>query len=425
MSLLVYSVFLKIYILGIRLAALYNPKARQWLAGRRSLPEKLAGLIRPADRVIWFHCASLGEFEQGRPVMEAMRSAFPGHRILLTFFSPSGYEVRKDYEGADWVSYLPLDSPGMAGRFLDVVHPELVVFIKYEFWYYYLAESARRKIPLLLVSAVFRPGQPFFRWYGALHRRMLACYSHVFVQDESSASLLASRGLGSACTVSGDTRFDRVAAIASRAIDIPSVESFLDGAPCLVAGSTWKQDEQVLREALADPRLGQLRLILAPHQLGEDRLAGLEQTFPGAWRYSSLVAGPRQPGDLRDPSRVLIIDNMGMLASLYRYGRICYVGGGFTRDGVHNVLEAAVYGRPVLMGPRYQKYREATGLIEAGGAAAIRQPEELTARLLGLLSGPEELARMEEASRRFVESGRGACERVMQYIQEKRLLTSR
>jgi len=405
--------------------------------------------------VVWIHCSSLGEFEQGRPVLERIRQQAPGCRIVLTFFSPSGYETKKDYAGADHIFYLPLDSRRNARQFIDLVKPTLVLWVKYDYWYYYLVELKRQHIPVLLISGIFRPDQPFFRWYGKLHRYMLECFSHLFVQTERSKALLGRLGFAEVASVSGDTRFDRVIEIAEAGEPLPLIEAFCGQQAVIVAGSTWEEDEEeVDHYANTHP---ELRFIIAPHEIGEDRLREVERLFRHSIRYSawqreragsggkpgtegsgresraaqgigkgSRAAGAGGGGKVTgwpDPN-VLIIDNIGMLSRLYKYATIAYVGGGFGDDGVHNVLEAAVYGKPVVYGPVIEKYIEAVELTESGGGIVIDSALEAERVFNRLLQNPGEYREAGEASRNYVHSKKGATALILTYIQEKRLLTS-
>jgi 3-deoxy-D-manno-octulosonic-acid transferase len=414
-----YNIFLWVYRAGVHIAALFNPKASQWLSGRKDWKTNLEKMIGPGHPVIWFHCASLGEFEQGRPVLENVRRQYPGYRILLSFFSPSGYEVKKDYSGADWVIYLPLDGPVTAKQFLEITRPALVIFVKYEFWFYYLKKIFYRKIPLLLISAYFRPEMGFFKWHGALQRKMLSRFHHIFVQDERSKTLLEKIGFTNNVSISGDTRYDRVRAIAEKSEPIPAIDSFGAGHALIVAGSTWPEDEALLSAFFHHQnRLG-ARLVIAPHEVDEKHIASLLVIFPRALRFSML-----SPGLMSSPHEVLIIDNIGMLSRLYRHAQVCYVGGALRPQGLHNILEAAVYGKPVLFGPYYQKYHEATGLIEAGGAFSIRDAQEFSEKVNGLLENAGQRETHGRSAAAFVASRRGATEKILHYIQENRLLTS-
>ncbi len=372
------------------------------------------------DKVIWMHCASLGEFEQGRPLLEALRSQYPTYRILLTFFSPSGYEVQKNYKGADWVCYMPLDGPRTAKRFLSITHPELVIFVKYELWFFYLKKIFYQKIPLLLVSALFREDMNFFKWYGGLSRKMLIRFQHLFVQNESSLQLLKKIGLHLNSSVAGDTRFDRVITIAEQAQPIEGIEAFKSDQPLLVAGSTWPEDERAIQEALADPQLRSLKLIVAPHEISTQHIAQLKELFPSAVCYSNWKKE-------RTTARVLIMDNYGMLSRLYRYATVAYIGGGLHRPGIHNTLEAAVYSVPVLFGPQHKKHAEAVALIKAGGAfsfGSAEHPSDLKTILSDLLQQPAQCNEAGRKSGEFVKQHGGATHKIIHYIQENRLLTN-
>lgn len=359
-----YNFAIASYVAALRVAALCgHRKARLMEQGRKGWAERMRAARRPEDRYVWFHAASLGEFEQGRPLMEQLREQHPEYRILLTFFSPSGYEVRRDYRGADIVSYLPYDRRGAMRQFLDIARPEKAFFVKYEFWGNCLEELSRRRVPTYLVSGIFRRRQVFFKWYGGMMRRVLGCFDHLFVQDEESLTLLGGIDIQNV-TIAGDTRFDRVLAIARAAKTLPWAERFAASAPfTLVAGSTWPKDEEILI-AHFNARQG-MKLIIAPHEIHEEHIQSIIAKLHRPWmRYTEL-----------DEERVasvdcLIIDAIGFLSSIYRYGQMAYIGGGFG-VGIHNTLEAAVYGIPVLFGPNHEAFREATGLIGAGGAFPI------------------------------------------------------
>ena len=385
--------------------------------GRKNIFDRLRTDLRGQDtKIIWFHCSSLGEFEQGRPVIEKLKSQNPGLKFLLTFFSPSGYEIRKDYKAVDWVFYLPLDSKANAKLFFEIVKPSLVVFVKYDYWYYYLNECKNRKIPLLLVSGIFRKDQPFFKWYGNLHRSMLNCFTHFFIQDKESLQLLQSTNIINA-TVAGDTRFDRVSEIAENFTPIPEIEKFCSDSPVLVAGSTWPQDENLIKDTTVN--FPDFKIIIAPHEIHREHIDQLKLIFPNAMLYSQLKAHNTQP----ITSNCLIIDNIGMLSKLYHYATIAYVGGGFNK-GIHNILEAAVYGRPVLFGPNYKKFKEAVGLIEKGGGICITSSNEFSAILQKLINNKTELELSSKNSFEFVKQNKGATEKIIHYIEANRLLTN-
>ena len=409
--------FLLLYRSGIHLSSVWNNKAKLWVNGRKNIFNRLTNeLGSHHSQIVWFHCSSLGEFEQGRPVIEKIKFQFPNSKILLTFFSPSGFEIRKDYEGAAWVFYLPLDSGKNAKQFLDIVKPALVVFVKYDYWYYYLTECRRRKISLLMISSIFRKEQAFFRWYGSLHRKMLQCFSYIFVQDSESLQLLESINI-KAATIAGDTRFDRVSEIAETFKPIPEIAKFCGRSQVLVAGSTWPADEKIIKDSATT--LPDLKIIIAPHEINKEHLQELKSLFPDSLFFSEL-----KPYDSASITQhCLIIDNIGMLSRLYHYATISYVGGGFNR-GIHNTLEAAIYGKPVLFGPNYKKFREAIGLIESGGGVCITSSAELTSHLKKILNTESELALRSKKSFEFVQENKGATEKILSYIHENRLLTN-
>lgn len=420
-----YNIFLLLFRLGTHLASPFYAKAGKWVKGRRAIFKRLEQAIQPGSPIIWVHCASLGEFEQGLPVIERLRSDYPDHRILLTFFSPSGYEVRKNYDGVDWVFYLPMDSASNARRFLEIVQPVLVIFVKYEFWYYYLKKIKYRNIPLLLISASFRSNMSFFKWYGGVQRKILSRFDHLFVQEQRSKKLIDEIGLAFICSVSGDTRFDRVKKIAQQFSPVIPVEHFIGKDKVIVAGSTWPDDEEVLRHTLDKLDDPSIKLVVAPHEITSKHLNDLDKLFPGSVRYSS-IKNDEQLAIASSKVKVLIIDNIGMLSRLYHYGWLTYVGGGMTKTGVHNVLEAAVYGKIVLLGPNYQRYTEAVGLVQSGGAISFTDEkhdgELLSQLIIALGNDAKEYAYRSNASKEFVESNVGATDTIMRYIQEKRLL---
>jgi len=413
-----YSIFLWLYRLAVSFSSIWNDKARKWVGGRKNIFEKIK--LEPQNSgsgTVWVHCSSLGEFEQGKPVMDKIKFLYPGNKLLVTFFSPSGYEIRKDYAGADHVFYLPMDSKRNAQKFLDIVKPTLVIFIKYDYWYYYLHEIRKRKINCLLVSAVFRQDQAFFKWYGSLQRKMLSCFTQIFVQNERSKKLLESINV-SHCTVGGDTRFDTVIEIAEKFEPVPPIETFIYNKKTIVAGSTWRKDEEMLQIAFNKLASPDIKLIIAPHEIHIPHLDELKQLFPDSIRFSELA-----PRDSVPTSNILIIDNIGMLSLLYKYAHITYVGGGFTKDGVHNVLEAAVYGKPVLFGNNYKKYQEAVDLVNAGGAESFSDAGELYKTLMILLENENDYEAKCNASKKYVWGNKGSTEKVLNYIEINRLLT--
>jgi 3-deoxy-D-manno-octulosonic-acid transferase len=411
--------------LGIRIASGWNPKARLWINGRKNIfPLLEKNFNHERKKTIWMHCASLGEFEQGRPLLEAIREAYPNYTLLLTFFSPSGFEIRKNYAGADVVCYLPPDSRKNAQRFLRITQPELAIFIKYEFWYHYLTQLKEHNIPTLLVSAIFRNSQPFFKAYGGFWRKMLSCYRLIFVQDKSSFDLLSKIGFEKNSAISGDTRFDRVMAIAENDINLPIIESFCASHDVMVAGSTWIEDEEVIDHYANNHP--EKRFIIAPHEIHEVHIRELEKLFRNAVRYSSLTSVNNEinRSEMLAGKHILIMDNMGMLSKLYYYADVTYVGGGFGGAGIHNILEAVVYGKPVLFGPVNQKSREAQDLQELGAAISIQSAIELEDTLNTLLTNKEKCKALGELALGYVKKESGATGKIMQCIQENRLLTN-
>lgn len=417
MGKLIYIIFISLYPIIIRIASLFNEKARLWIDGRKGIFERLREDFNTHPPTIWMHCASLGEFEQGRPVLEKLRSEWPRYKILLTFFSPSGYEVRKKYNGADYIYYLPADNAKNADFFLELVQPKLILFVKYEFWNYYLQEARKRKVPLLLVSGIFRKSQPFFKFYGQFHTNMLRCFTHLFVQDTQSLLLLQSIGVLDGVSLAGDTRFDRVVEIAERHQPVPAIENFCLGSNVIVAGSTWLEDDEKL--ALYANSRTDLKFIIASHNISKDRLDECKGLYKNSVLFSELSGSTISPH-----TNTIIIDNIGMLSSLYNYATIAYVGGGFGSDGVHNVLEAAVYGKPVIFGSQYSKFVEAVELIENGGGVSVTSSTELEIILNNLLTNKKEYSKASEASRQYVYSKKGATEKILIHIYENRLLTN-
>jgi len=416
LSKFLYKLFISAYLLLLKLASPFNPKAKLWIKGRQGIFESMRRTISKNDAIVWMHCSSLGEFEQGRPALERLRTDYPAYKILLTFFSPSGYEVRKNYSGADYIFYLPMDSRKNAVLFFDIINPRLIIYVKYEFWYYYLAEAKKRNIPLLLISAIFRKTQPFFSGYGNFHRTMLSCFTHLFVQNAASVSLLHSIKITNV-SLAGDTRFDRVVEITENVRPISSIEAFCVDSDVIVAGSTWTEDDKELAH-YANTR-SKVKFIIAPHNIGKDRLDECGKLYKHSALFSSIKSTPAARN-----INTIIIDNIGMLSTLYKYATVTYVGGGFGSDGVHNVLEAAVYGKPVVFGPEYKKFIEAAELIESGGGISIKNALELEDAFDNLLLKDENYISTCTASRHYVENKQGATEKICQFIQANRLLTN-
>ena len=411
-----YSLGIYLYALLVRLvAALGHRKARAMVRGQRDTWRILREKIDPTARYVWFHAASLGEFEQGLPLIERLRREQPSRKILLTFFSPSGYEVRKDYKGADVVCYLPFDSPTAARRFIKWARPEMAFFIKYEFWRNYIDVLSKKSIPVYSVSSIFRPGQIFFRWYGRKYARCLRRITHFFVQNERSVELLHIIGVQDNVTIVGDTRFDRVIDIRNAAKPLPIVEQFTrakedsNAAPfVLVAGSSWQPDEDILLDYVN--RHPDLRLVIAPHVVNDAHVQEIEQklTTP-ALRYSQATL------ENVDDYRVLIIDGYGLLSSIYRYATVAYVGGGFG-VGIHNVPEAAVYSIPVIIGPNHQRFAEAVALIANGGCKSIENAEDFSTIMDDFLENPEHIAQAGSAAGDYIHLNAGATPVIYQHV---------
>lgn len=409
--LFLYTLALRLYALLLQLAAPFVPKAAQWVQGRRNLlPHIQQALHSETAPLVWFHCASLGEFEQGRPLIEAYSQHHPSHKIVLTFFSPSGYEVRKKWPGASYVFYLPLDTAANARNFLEAVRPRLAVFVKYEFWHYFLAELKRRQVPTICVSAIFRPEQVFFKPWGGFYRRMLRNFTHIFTQNEVSVELLRSAGIPNA-SVAGDTRFDtvvRTAAAPPR--PLPLVDAFVrDRAPVFIIGSSWPEDLPALTPLLEQYQ-DQLRFIVAPHEISETNLKLVEAALPGrVLRYSQA-----QP-DTVSNARVLLMDNVGLLSQLYRFGQFAYIGGAFGK-GLHNTLEAAAFGLPLFFGPTYHKFQEAKDLVELGCAFPVASAAELQQVFTPLFLSEAARLQVQDISLDYVFQSSGATNKIMQWL---------
>lgn len=413
---LFYKTFIILYPIAIRLASPFNRKAKLWLDGRKNIFEKLQTAINHSQPIVWMHCSSLGEFEQGRPLIEKIKKQYPAYKILITFFSPSGYEVRKNYEQADYVFYLPMDSANNAKYFLDIVQPKLIIFVKYEFWHYYLHEAKGRNITTLLISTIFRKSQPFFKSYGNFYRNMLDYFTHIFVQNEESVLLLQSIQHEKNVTLVGDTRFDRVVEIAEKAEPILGLENFLKNKEVIVAGSTWLEDDKELAH-FVNTRMD-IVFIIAPHNIEKERLQECLKIYKRSILFSTFSKG------ISASANAIVIDNIGLLNRLYQYATISYVGGGFGGEGVHNVLEPAVYGKPVVFGPEYEKYIEAIELVDTKGATAVESVIELEATFVRLLKKDEDYDQCCKAAKEYVYSRIGATDKLLQFIQANRLLTN-
>lgn len=395
-----YYLGIQVFAFLIRFAALFNQKARLFYKGRKNMFAELSG-IPENKKTIWFHCASLGEFEQGRPLIEKIKKQHPDYFILLTFFSPSGYEIRKNYKFADFVTYLPLDTPGKARRFTALVNPDKVFFIKYEFWYFFLRELHKKGIETYLVSGVFRKNQFFFRWYGKAFRKMIDWFDYIFVQDQVSYNLLASYGY-SDIAVSGDTRLDRVIDIVSNAKEMPLLNEFKQDELLLVAGSSWPKDEELLIRFFRENKQP-FKMIIAPHEVHDGHI---ERIISNLKEFNVVRYSEAEGSDL-PKADVLIIDSIGLLSALYRYGEFAYIGGGFGK-GIHNLLEAATWGIPVVFGPNHDKFKEADELKEIGGGFAVNDYEELKKIFNQFLNDDVFLKKAGAKAKNYIQQNSGA-----------------
>ena len=417
-----YTIGILFYSLGVRIAALFgNVKAMQWVKGRRNQGPALRQTQGPDSEWIWFHAASLGEFEQGRPVIEALKQEFPQYKILLSFFSPSGYEVRKDYPLADEVLYLPSDTPSHAAQWVKRHHFVAAFFIKYEFWFNYMRALKDAGIPLFYISLILKPDSYFFRWYGVWFREQLKSVRHFFVQDDATAQLLQTHGMKNV-TVCGDTRFDRVAAIARQAKPFPEVEQFIGGRRCIIAGSTWPPDEKLLERVFSQCP-DDYCFIVAPHDISASHVAQVQALFPDSQLYSALDADqPTRSLSLRSlrpiegskgrPARILILNTIGILSQLYQYARFVYIGGGFGVN-IHNIQEPVTFGCPVVFGPKYKSFKEAVDLVALEGAFSVGDEAELAKVFMRLIDNEAFYAKASETCRNYLKAQVGATESII------------
>lgn len=402
----IYHIGLKIYYFFILIYSFFNAKAKKWIDGRKNWRQTFKEI--PKEPKIWFHFASLGEFEQGKPLLQTVRNQYPQKKIIITFFSPSGYEIRKNSTLGDFILYLPLDSPKNAADFIAIFNPEIAIFNKYEYWYFFYKALHQHQIPVYVTSAIFRENQAFFKWYGRFNRKILSYVSHFFVQNRISGELLKSIGLHN-FTISGDTRFDSVLNLAKDKKEIPIIKQFKSNKKLIIAGSTWPEDEKLLSNFHLNDHW---KLVIAPHEIAEHKLAELESFFEGkSIRYSSINDDYKFHEDIK----VLIIDNIGMLSSLYAYGEIAYIGGGFGA-GIHNTLEAAAWGLPVLFGPNHQKFQEAKDLITHKAGFTFHHQSSLNTILDLLMNHEDSRKKAGEIASNYVAKNTGATKKIMEFI---------
>lgn len=408
---LIYNICIALYARIIALVGRWNEKARLWHEGRKGIFEKMQQSIKPEDKVVWIHVASLGEFEQGRPIIEQIRKQNIDCKILVTFFSPSGYEIRKNYNGADYIFYLPADTPGNVKRFLDIAHPEIAIFVKYEFWLNYLYELKRRKVRTFVISAIFRKNSTFFKWYGTNWRKALESFKQMFVQNEESKDLLHSIGFDNVI-VAGDTRFDRVAELAQAVKPVELVEKFKGDSRLFVAGSTWGPDEDILQELINENP--DIKFVIAPHEMDEGRINKIiALTTAEAVRYTHCDTAT----DFSS-SQVLILDTIGILSSVYSYATWSYIGGGFG-VGIHNTLEAATFALPIAFGPNYQKFKEARDLVALGAATKVENDTDLKSWFTPLRDDAEYLKKVSTAAKNYTVKNQGATPLIMKMVFNK------
>ena len=398
----------------MRVSALFNPKAEKWVTGRADWEQKIKEALRPGEKRIWIHCSSVGEFEQAKPLIEALKQQYPVYRIVVTFVSPSGYEACKKNGLPDYVFYLPHDSKRNAEKFISIVKPVMAAFVKYEFWYHYLIQLKQQSIPTLLVSGAFREGQVFFKWYGGIFRKMLDSFTFFFLQDEVSVKMLQTIGISGNVVVSGDTRYDRVAAIAANIAAIPLVDKFKGDNHILIAGSTWPGDENVLKECL-DVLPANWKLIIAPHEVDEPHIKKVQQLFGDEAILFSTLDAEATGTD----KRILIINNIGMLSRLFAYGDLAFIGGGFQKGGIHNVLEPAVFGLPVIFGPVYTKFVEAKELASLKYVFPVDDAMECKAVLKKLITQEDYRKGISESLQGFMQAHVGATGVIMSEVENE------
>jgi 3-deoxy-D-manno-octulosonic-acid transferase len=406
-----YNLFIHSYNSAITIASVFNEKASLWKKGRANIFKNIEQALQKNERIIWFHCASLGEFEQGRPLIEKIKNEKPEFKIFLTFFSPSGYEIRKDYPFADYIFYLPTDTAKNAKRFVELLNPEIVIFVKYEFWFNYFTEIKNKDIPLYLISGVFREDQHFFKPWGSWQRNQLKNISYFFLQDDKSTKLLKKFGFNNV-TTTGDTRLDRVSEILKEEVKFPIIENFAMGSKVLCAGSSWPPDEDIILHYLKSNN-SNLKLIIAPHDISKSHIDEIRNKFQ---EYELAVYSETKEGDNLSEKKILIIDSIGLLNKIYRFTDIAYVGGGFG-VAIHNLPEAAVYGIPVLYGPKHTNFREALEMSEQGGGFPVNNKEEFSQKINQLLQDGDYYKESAEAAANYIKRNTGSTELILKNIE--------
>lgn len=406
-----YTFFIQMYGFAVSIAAHFNPKAKLWISGRKNWKNKMKQAISPDDKIIWVHCSSLGEFEQGRPVMEKIKKDFPYHKLALSFFSPSGYEVRKDYQGADYIFYLPLDTPKNAKQLIKILHPEVLILVKYEYWYNLLKRLQKKDIPVIVISAVIKENNLFFRPFGSWFRKIIAGIEHFFVQDNDSKNLLESIGIEKV-TVSGDTRFDRVKEIREANARVEFIEKFKGNSKLIVAGSTWPDDEEILVKFINEKMPDDWKLIFAPHNIKEKEILSLSEKI-----NKKTAVYTKSDQNQIENAQILILDTIGMLTKIYAYSDLSYVGGGFTKTGVHNTLEPAVFGVPIIFGPNYENYFEAIDLLENQGAVRFIDQYDFDQKMTNLIENEDERKLRGNAAENYIQGKPNSTELIIDYLK--------
>ena len=405
---LFYNLSIWFYVATIKIVALFNAKAKQWVAGRKNIFSQIEKALNGNEDIAWFHASSLGEFEQGRPVIESFREKHPNYKIFLTFFSPSGYEIRKNYEGADYIFYLPKDSKLNAKRLINLVNPKIVFFVKYEYWYHYLKKLKKDKIPTYIFSAIFREKQLFFKWYGAWYRKMLSCFTKIYVQNETSKQLLKKINISNV-EVGGDTRFDRVFALTQSTKSFSLIKKFVKDSTVIVAGSTWEKDEEIIAE-YAKSQNEKVKWIIAPHEVHNSHIEKIISLF----KIPVLKFSEANNKNISSYN-ILLIDSIGILSSLYKYGNLAYIGGGFG-VGIHNTLEAATFGLPVVFGPNYKRFQEACDLIELSLGFSIKNFKEFESIFNKMLTDENFRTECGKNASKYINKMRGGTEKIISQL---------